>query len=101
MAKATTVKTKTVAAERPVARNGRTGGRSEGQASPAVQVEQPNTALTAAAAITASPATTKRPDLDAVAQRAYEIFEREGRPHGRDVEHWLRAEAELSSGARV
>lgn len=30
-----------------------------------------------------------------IEQRAYEIWENEGGPHGRDVEHWLRAEAEI------
>jgi hypothetical protein len=29
--------------------------------------------------------------------RAYRIWEAEGRPHGKDFEHWLRAEAELSA----
>ncbi len=28
--------------------------------------------------------------------RAYQIWEAEGRPYGKDFEHWLRAEAELS-----
>ena len=32
----------------------------------------------------------------AVAARAYEIWETEGRPHGRDKDHWLKAIAELS-----
>jgi DUF2934 family protein len=32
---------------------------------------------------------------DAIAMRAYEIFLRDGAPHGRDVEHWLKAESEL------
>jgi len=27
--------------------------------------------------------------------RAYLIWDREGRPHGRDAEHWQRAEAEI------
>jgi hypothetical protein len=35
------------------------------------------------------------------AQRAYEIWESEGRPHGRDQEHWARAEAELNGGRRA
>ena len=30
-----------------------------------------------------------------IARRAYEIFDHEGRGGGRDLEHWLRAEAEL------
>jgi hypothetical protein len=32
-----------------------------------------------------------------IAVRAYQIFEQEGRPEGRSVENWLRAEAELSA----
>lgn len=35
------------------------------------------------------------PDVSAVAQRAYEIWQREGCPDGCAMEHWLRAEAEL------
>jgi hypothetical protein len=31
-----------------------------------------------------------------VAERAHGIWETEGRPDGRDIEHWLRAEAEDS-----
>jgi len=34
---------------------------------------------------------------DEIAQRAYQIFEREGRMDGRDMEHWLQAERELRS----
>lgn len=32
-----------------------------------------------------------------IAERAFEIWEHEGKPHGRDEEHWARAEAELSA----
>ena len=32
---------------------------------------------------------------DAIRERAYHIWEREGRPHGRDFEHWVRAQVEL------
>lgn len=32
---------------------------------------------------------------DEIAERAYQIFEREGRNDGRDMEHWLQAEREL------
>jgi hypothetical protein len=38
-----------------------------------------------------------RPDRSLVAQRAYEIWQREGCPEGRDMEHWLRAESELGA----
>lgn len=33
--------------------------------------------------------------FDMIAKRAYEIFESKGRTAGRDMEHWLQAEAEL------
>ena len=32
---------------------------------------------------------------DKIAARAYEIWDRTGRPHGRDQQNWLDAEAEL------
>ena len=32
-----------------------------------------------------------------IRQRAYDIWLREGRPHGRDGLHWQRAEAELAA----
>lgn len=35
-----------------------------------------------------------------ILQRAYEIWENEGRPHGRDKVHWFLAEAELSNGTQ-
>jgi hypothetical protein len=33
----------------------------------------------------------------AIRERAYAIWEEEGRPDGRDLDHWLRAEAKISS----
>jgi hypothetical protein len=36
-------------------------------------------------------------DADAIARRAYEIYESRGRIDGRDVEDWLQAERELRS----
>jgi HSP20 family protein len=33
--------------------------------------------------------------IDSIAVRAYDLFERRGREHGRDWEDWFRAEAEL------
>ena len=32
---------------------------------------------------------------DQIAERAFEIWEHEGKPHGQDQEHWVRAEREL------
>jgi len=36
--------------------------------------------------------------LAKIRQRAYELWEDEGRPEGRDRIHWLRAEAEFREG---
>lgn len=40
--------------------------------------------------------TARRPESERVAERAYSIWEEEGRPHGRDHAHWHRAESELA-----
>lgn len=37
---------------------------------------------------------------DVIRQRSYEIWERDGRPDGKDVEHWLRARRELETEFR-
>lgn len=37
---------------------------------------------------------------DAISRRAYELWEQEGRPEGRHLEHWLRAEQDLSGARR-
>ena len=34
---------------------------------------------------------------DSISRRAYEIWEREGRPEGCDLKHWLQAEQEMSA----
>lgn len=33
----------------------------------------------------------------AIANRAYQIWEREGRPDGKDMDHWLQAEREVAA----
>jgi hypothetical protein len=38
---------------------------------------------------------------DQIRSRAYQIWEEEGRPTGRDVEHWIRALLELARDGRV
>lgn len=38
-------------------------------------------------------------DEEAIRRRAHEIWEREGRPEGREAEHWERARAELAAGS--
>jgi hypothetical protein len=46
----------------------------------------------------AAPPVVGRPTDEQIAARAYEIYEREGRQPGRELENWLRAEAELTAG---
>jgi hypothetical protein len=41
-------------------------------------------------------ATSARPSDEEIALRAYEIYEREGRQPGRELQNWLAAEAELT-----
>ena len=38
-------------------------------------------------------------EKDVIQQKAYELWEAEGRPHGRDIEHWERAETAITGGA--
>ena len=33
--------------------------------------------------------------------RAYRIWEAEGKPHGKDFDHWLKAEADLAGNAKT
>lgn len=40
------------------------------------------------------------PSLERIAQLAHSYWEAEGRPEGKDLQHWLRAEAELATGER-
>jgi hypothetical protein len=42
-----------------------------------------------------SAASAAKPTVDDIARKAYEIYEREGRQPGRDLENWLQAEIEL------
>jgi hypothetical protein len=36
-----------------------------------------------------------QPESQLISVRAYQLWEQEGRPHGRDQAHWLEAEREL------
>jgi hypothetical protein len=40
---------------------------------------------------------TELSHVEAIQQRAYAIWEEAGRPVGQDREHWLQAEAEIST----
>jgi hypothetical protein len=34
---------------------------------------------------------------EVIRERAYHIWEREGRPHGREYDHWVQAQVELAA----
>ena len=36
-------------------------------------------------------------EKNAIQQKAYELWEAEGRPHGRDIDHWERAETAVTA----
>jgi hypothetical protein len=38
---------------------------------------------------------------EAIQERAYHIWVREGRPHGRDFQHWVQAQVELEAEQRA
>lgn len=46
------------------------------------------------------PALESAPTRDQIAARARRIWEQEGKPEGRDVAHWLQAEAQLRQNPR-
>jgi hypothetical protein len=52
--------------------------------------------VSSAVSETAGPATTSAVSSEKVAQRAYELFVGDGAVHGRDLDHWLAAERELT-----
>jgi hypothetical protein len=54
----------------------------------------PTPSVDAAALVSVQP-TESTLTHDVIAARAYELFLRDGARHGRDVDHWLRAEHEL------
>jgi hypothetical protein len=53
------------------------------------------TAAPTAEAALPAPATPHDIPHDKIVARAYEIWVRKGKPHGRDFENWVEAEAEL------
>jgi hypothetical protein len=50
---------------------------------------------TVAAKVSHTSSVASRPTDAEIATRAYEIYEREGRPDGRHLTHWVQAESEL------
>ncbi len=64
----------------------------KGQSSKSTKVVR--TTVAAKVSHTAAVATRRATEAD-VAVRAFEIYEREGRPDGRHLDHWVQAEVEL------
>jgi hypothetical protein len=48
----------------------------------------------------AAPSVSAGISEEAIARRAYEIYEREGRQPGSELQNWLRAEAELQGESK-
>ena len=46
-------------------------------------------------------APSSAPTHEQIAARAYEIFVERGRPEGRDLDHWLEAEAQLRTSMQA
>ncbi|HLX68620.1 MAG TPA: DUF2934 domain-containing protein [Verrucomicrobiae bacterium] len=44
--------------------------------------------------------TSSTPTHEQISARAYDIFIERGRPEGRDLDHWLEAEAQLRASAQ-
>jgi hypothetical protein len=65
-------------------------GKSNGVGGGAI-TEQPSKAAPSSTA-------SARPSAEDIARRAYEIYEREGRQPGTELQNWLEAEAELGTG---
>jgi hypothetical protein len=63
----------------------------KGQSSKSTKVVR----TTVAAKVSHASTIATRPTEADVASRAFEIYEREGRPDGRHLLHWLQAESEL------
>lgn len=64
----------------------------KGQTSKSTKVVRTTVAAKVAHQVTSA---AHRPTDADIAARAFEIYEREGRPDGRHLEHWAQAQAEL------
>ena len=49
-------------------------------------------------ALNEPPAPTDKPTREEIAAAAHALWEQEGQPEGHDLEHWLKAEAQLRQG---
>lgn len=67
--------------------------RTKAPATTASKTNGGGKAAPAATSTTASTATV--PGQDPIALRAYQIWQESGCPHGKDKEHWFRAEREV------
>ena len=61
--------------------------------------EKSNGGRTGTNAQTNGPSAARAATHEQIAARAYEIYERDGRQEGRELEYWLQAEIELGSSS--
>jgi hypothetical protein len=61
--------------------------------------EKPDGVRTGTKAQTNRPSGARPPTHEQIAARAYELYERDGRQEGRELEYWLQAEFELGSSS--
>lgn len=60
---------------------------------------KPQSAAKTAAGTSPVRTTGARPSEEEIARSAYSLWEREGRPNGRDTVHWFQAEAKYHKNA--
>ncbi len=67
-----------------------------------VTPSRPTTGKTAVVQVSASPTkSASRPvSTETIAARAYTLWEKAGRPQGRDLGYWLQAESEIKQGSK-
>jgi Protein of unknown function (DUF2934) len=68
---------------------------------PKTQSAAPTGPRLVAKSATTKPIDSPAPQHEDITRRAYELFLEDGAVHGRDMDHWLRAEQELSAAARL
>lgn len=67
---------------------------------PKSKTPSPTTSASPSTVANSGKSRSAAPTHDEISARARQIWERNGRPDGRDEEHWFQAERELRGGAR-
>jgi hypothetical protein len=79
------------------AKTTQTTDKTNGLKAPAATVARKRSVQPAVPTAVAAPRIATRQEISSeiIAQRAYILWEQQGRPHGRDVANWLLAESQL------